>query len=97
MKVIAETAFNHNGDVDYLIGLIYEAKNSGADYVTVQIMDTKSFCVEDYERYKIYIDNEISKSDWKKIFNVCAHLGLELIPCVLDESSLNLSMFPKRG
>ena len=87
MKVIAETAFNHNGDVDYLIGLIYEAKNSGADYVTVQIMDTKSFCVEDYERYKIYIDNEISKSDWKKIFNVCAHLGLELIPCVLDESS----------
>jgi N,N'-diacetyllegionaminate synthase len=87
MKVIAETAFNHNGDIDYLIELITEAKNSGADYVTVQVMDTKSFCDEYYERYKIYIDNEISKSDWKKIFGVCNDIGLELIPCVLDESS----------
>ena len=55
MKVIAETAFNHNGDINYLIELIQEAKDSGADYITVQIMDTKSFCVEDYERYQIYI------------------------------------------
>ena len=87
MKVIAETAFNHNGDINYLIELIQEAKDSGADYITVQIMDTKSFCVEDYERYQIYIDNEISKMDWKKVFDFCNDIDLELIPCVLDESS----------
>ena len=42
MKIIAETAFNHNGNLDYLLRLIKSSKESGADFVTVQIMDTKS-------------------------------------------------------
>jgi N,N'-diacetyllegionaminate synthase len=90
MKVIAETAFNHNGNIDYLLKLIKESKRSGADFVTVQVMDTEVFCVRDYERYDIYIENEISKEDWIRVFDFCGDLDLDLIPCALEDSSFNL-------
>ena len=90
MKIIAETAFNHNGNLDYLLRLIKSSKESGADFVTVQIMDTKSFCVKDYERYDIYIENEISKNEWLKVFEYCKEIDVDLIPCALEKSSFDL-------
>ncbi len=87
MKIIAETAFNHNGDVEYLTELISSAHQAGTDYVTVQIMHTNSFCVKNYERYKTYVDTEISQHDWKKIFDACESEQMKLIPCVLEEES----------
>tara|TARA_Y100000592_G_C5458868_1_gene312871 strand:- start:299 stop:1948 length:1650 start_codon:yes stop_codon:yes gene_type:complete len=87
MKIIAETAFNHNGDVDYLINLVREASKANADYVTVQIMDTKSFCVKDYERYETYINTEITQRDWIRVFEAASESGIDLIPCVLEEES----------
>ena len=35
MIVIAETAFNHNGDKEYLKRLIAQASHAGADYVSI--------------------------------------------------------------
>lgn len=90
MKIIAETAFNHNGNLNYLLRLIKASKQSGADFVTVQIMDTKSFCVKDYERYNIYIENEISKNEWLKVFEYCKEIDIDLIPCALEKSSFDL-------
>ena len=84
MKVIAETAFNHNGDSGYLWSLI---ESIDADYVTVQVMDVKSFCVKDYERYQTYIDTEISWEEWEEIFDKCKLNDIDLIPCVLEEAS----------
>lgn len=90
MYVIAETAFNHNGDVEYLLELIKASKLSGAHYTTVQVMDTQAFCVSDYERYNIYIDNEISKQKWIEVFNYCESTDVKLIPCPLEKSSFDL-------
>jgi len=90
MKIIAETAFNHNGDIEYLMELVEKANSTGADYVTVQVMDTESFCVKDYERYDIYINTEISKNHWKMLFDLCKEKKIKLIPCVLEESSFEL-------
>jgi len=88
MKTIAETAFNHNGDPEYLWSLISEANNSKADYVTVQVMDTDSFCVKDYERYQTYIDTEIAWKNWVHIFDKCKEANIKVIPCILEETSL---------
>ena len=40
MKVIAESAFNHNGDLEYLKQLANAAHKSGADNFTFQVMNT---------------------------------------------------------
>lgn len=88
MKIIAESAFNHNGDLDYLIALSNVAKETGTDYFTVQIMDVPSFCVKEYSKYDIYIENTFNFSQWDRLIDHCKSIDLELIPCVLDIKSL---------
>lgn len=90
MKIIAESAFNHNGNVDYLLQLADAAKFADADYFTVQVMNAKEFSVKEYSKYQIYIENEISGEQWKVVFDHCKQIGLEVIPCVLDEASFDL-------
>lgn len=89
LKIIAESAFNHNGDLDYLIALSNAAKESGTDYFTVQIMDVSSFCVREYSKYDIYIENTFTFSQWNQLIDHCNSIELELIPCVLDIKSLD--------
>ena len=90
MKIIAESAFNHNGSLKYLKDLALEAKSSGADFFTVQVMDVPAFCVEEYSKYDIYKENTLSFSEWKDFFEYAKNISLELIPCVLDIPSLQL-------
>lgn len=90
MKTIAESAFNHNGNVDYLIQLADAAKFADADYFTVQVMNANEFSVTEYSKYQIYIENEISSEQWILVFDHCKQIGIEVIPCVLDESSFDL-------
>lgn len=89
MKVIAESAFNHNGSIDYLFQLAGAAKYADADYFTVQVMNAREFSVKDYSKYEIYIDNEISTKQWITVFDHCKRIGIEVIPCVLDEKSFD--------
>lgn len=91
MKVIAESAFNHNGSLDYLKDLALEAKNSDADFFTVQVMDVPSFCVKEYSKFNIYEENTLSFDEWKIFFDYAKSIDLEVIPCVLDIPSLKLS------
>ena len=92
MKIIAESAYNHNGNLDYLKKLSIEAKNSGSDYFAVQVMDTDSFCDKEYERYQIYKENEFSKKQWESFFKFAKKNHIEVIPCILDESSFNFCL-----
>ena len=87
MKIIAESAFNHNGDIDYLFHLADAAKYADADYFTVQVMNAKDFAIPDYSKYQLYIENEISFEDWEKLFNYCDQIGIKVLPCILDEAS----------
>ncbi len=89
MKIIAESAFNHNGSLAYLKELAKEAKASQTDYFTVQVMDVAAFCVKDYSKYKIYEENTLSFNEWGEFFVYCHEIELELIPCVLDIPSFD--------
>jgi N,N'-diacetyllegionaminate synthase len=89
MIIIAESAFNHNGDINYLIELADKAKWADADYLTVQIYNTEAFCTKDYSKYNICKEVELSHQEWDLLFNHCKKIKLELIPCVLDDPSFD--------
>jgi len=88
MKIIAETAFNHNGNYNSLKDLLLTASKSEADFATIQIFDAPSFCEKKYERYDIYKKTSFSQKQWQEVFNYCEQLFLEIIPCPLDLKSL---------
>ncbi|MFD2724776.1 N-acetylneuraminate synthase family protein [Hyunsoonleella rubra] len=92
MKVIAESAFNHNGSLDYLKQLALEAKNNGTDFFTVQVMDVSAFCVKEYSKYDIYKENTLSFNEWKEFFVFAKQIELDVIPCILDIPSLDLCL-----
>ena len=90
MKIIAESAFNHNGSFDELINLALESKKAGADYFTVQVMNVNQFCVTDYEKNQLYKDTEFTELQWLTLFDFCKENDIEVIPCVLEEASLEM-------
>lgn len=87
VNIIAESAFNHNGDVEYLKKLATSSKEAGADYFTVQVMDVDSFCEKEYEKYNIYVENSLTFPEWEDFFSFCTSSEISLIPCVLDMTS----------
>ena len=88
MKIIAESAFNHNGDVNYLLELAKEAKETNTDYFTVQVMSVPEFCTKDYSKYLLYKENTLDFKEWNLVFDFCKSIDLNVIPCVLDLYSL---------
>jgi sialic acid synthase SpsE/spore coat polysaccharide biosynthesis protein SpsF (cytidylyltransferase family) len=89
MKVIAESAYNHQGNFDYLKKLAVAAKEAGADYFTVQMMNVEEFCTKEYSKYQLYKDTEFTPAQWKEIFDHCKELQIDLIPCTLERSSFD--------
>lgn len=87
MQIIAESAFNHNGSLSYLKKLAKASKKAGANYFTVQVLDPASFCVENYDKYKIYKENAFTEDEWESLFQHCEEIGIDLIPCALEEKS----------
>ena len=87
MKVIAESAFNHNGSLDYIKELAYISKNSGADFFTVQVMNVDAFCTKDYSKHGLYKDTEFTPQEWNELFDYCKEIEIDVIPCVLEEVS----------
>lgn len=90
MKVIAESAFNHNGNFEELKCLALEAKKAGSDFFTVQVMDVDAFCVSEYTKYNLYKETEFTHQQWIELFDFCKSIEMKVIPCVLEESSFNL-------
>ncbi|MGJ8684483.1 MAG: N-acetylneuraminate synthase family protein [Nonlabens sp.] len=90
MKIIAESAFNHQGSLTYLKNLANEARKSGADFFTCQVMNVEAFCTQDYSKYTLYKETEFSKKEWIELFDYCNDISLDVIPCVLDEESFSL-------
>ena len=90
MKIIAESAFNHNGSFKELKSLVLAAKEAKADFFTVQVMNVDAFCVSDYQKYNLYKETEFSDNQWIELFVYCKSINIEVIPCVLEEASFEL-------
>lgn len=87
MKIIAESACNHNGDLNILLQLAFTSKQSGADFFTVQVMHVDTFCDVNYSKTTLYKQLEFTKKEWINCFDYCKLNQINLIPCVLDETS----------
>lgn len=92
MKIIGESAFNHNGNVQYLLDLALQSKMAGADFFTVQVYDLKSFCVPDYSKFEICKKVELGFEQWTSFFKYAKENEIEIIPCTLDEKSFDFCL-----
>ena len=90
IKIIAESASNHNGNYDNLLSLAKNSKLAGADYFTVQICDAKSFCDDTYPSIDVVKNICFTQLEWKTFFQSCRDSDINLIPCPTEIVSLNL-------
>ncbi|MES2762461.1 MAG: N-acetylneuraminate synthase family protein [Bacteroidota bacterium] len=91
MKVIAESAYNHQGNFEYLKKLAKASKDAGADYFTVQMMNVNEFCTKEYSKYQLYLDTEFSETQWIDLFNYCKQIDINVIPCTLEIKSFDVA------
>lgn len=91
MKIIAESAYNHQGNFAYLKQLAVAAKNAQANFFTVQMMNVDEFCTKTYSKYQLYKDTEFSEKQWIELFNYSKEIGIDVIPCTLEKSSFDLA------
>lgn len=88
--IIAETACSHDGSIERLKYLIKSADKCGANSVQLQVWDHKNLVINNIKKEKFMSKLEISKFEWKKIFNYIKkkHPKLEIIACVYDIDDL---------
>ena len=79
MKIIAESASNHQGDYEYLKKLAIAAKEAGADYFTVQILQIDSFCDVTYTNRSIVDDVVFDFEQWRDFFIFCKAIDKKLL------------------
>lgn len=82
--VIAETAFNHMGKIEYFEKLIKNAESNDIKMITFQILHPESFSTLAYSKYKFSKQVEIDFEKWEYIYNLCVKNNIVFIPCFLD-------------
>lgn len=86
-----ETAFHHEGDKDYLLKLIDQAKKSGAKGIKFQVLIDLNEFMSSY--HSAYIDAKkwiLTIEDWMEIFQYSRDLGLDIILMPLDVKAFDL-------
>ncbi|MEM7550836.1 MAG: N-acetylneuraminate synthase family protein [Bacteroidota bacterium] len=87
----SETAFHHEGDMEYMLDLIRLSSEIGVDGVKFQVLiepsDFLSECHSAFEQLRGYC---FGFEEWNKIFKETTKLGLDIILMPLDLSALNL-------
>lgn len=95
MKIIAESAYNHMGRWQEAVALLEAAHAAKADYFTMQIMNPEIFSEKTYSKHQLYIDHNITYTDWDRVFQRATELGIHCIPCPLDIDSLEYVLSKK--
>lgn len=92
MKIIAESASNHQGNYDYLVELAKAAADAGADYFTAQVLEPTAFCDETYSSLQVVKDVSFDQATWCIFFNECKTININFIPCPADSLSLEFCL-----
>lgn len=86
-----ETAFHHEGDKEYLLKLIDQAKKSDAKGIKFQVLIDLNEFMSSY--HSAYIDAKkwiLTIEDWMEIFQYSKDLGLDIILMPLDVKAFDL-------
>lgn len=89
--IYAETAFHHEGDKDYLIQLIDEAKKAGVDGVKFQVLiNLNEFMSSSHTAFEQAKNWILTIEEWKEVFKYTKTLGLDIILMPLDIKAFEL-------
>lgn len=89
---IAETAFHHQGEPDYLISLVDGAKNAGADGVKFQVlMEPGDFLSSKHSAFHQLSAFCLRLDQWKTVFQYTQDAGLDIILMPIHEKALELA------
>lgn len=88
-----ETAFHHEGDVDFLNGLVKASKDCGAEGIKFQmLLDYDSFIATTHPGYSGFKKALLSKEEWLGILKRTKDLGLKMIVMPCDLLSIDVVM-----
>lgn len=91
LVIVAETAFNHEGDIEYLYNLIDSAAQSGVSHIKFQVLiDYDSFVSKKSESYQLVKSWCFTEEQWLKVFDYVESLGLKLFLMPLCCESVRL-------
>lgn len=87
--IIGETAFHHQGDLEYLTSLIEAAANLELDAVKFHLLfDVGDYFVEDHPAFKVVKPWTFTKDEWQQIFDLAKKSDLDIIALCNDVASL---------
>lgn len=86
-----ETAFHHQGDIQYLKDLVKASKEAGADGVKFQVLTkTEDFISTKHSAFKELKSYCLDFNQWKEVFGYTRSLGLDIVMMPLNPEALEL-------
>ncbi|MBR1368142.1 N-acetylneuraminate synthase [Methanocalculus chunghsingensis] len=87
--IIGETAYNHEGDFDYLLKMIEEIGEIGVQAIKYHLLfDMSSYMVENHPLSKTIENWMFSKEQWIEAFRIAQARGLDIVALCDDQESL---------
>ncbi|RTR32532.1 N-acetylneuraminate synthase family protein [Shewanella atlantica] len=91
ITIIGETAFNHEGDFDYLMNLVDLTAAAGATHIKFQVLiNYDEFVSQLSEAYSLVKSWCFSVEQWNTAFDYAELLGLKLFVMPLDQKAVAL-------
>jgi len=86
-----ETAFHHQGDIEFLKKLILESKNAGSKGIKFQVLtNINDFVSSHHKAYKDLSAYCLTLEEWDQIFSYTTSLELDIIMMPLNIQALDL-------
>ena len=94
MKLIAETAWHHEGDYNFMENLVKQiVNNTNTDIVKMHItLDLEEYMSTDHENYKLQKPMLFSKNQWKKLIKIVKDKNKELMLLMNDTKAIEFGL-----
>lgn len=94
VKLIAETAWHHEGDFDFMKSLVDDiCQSSGADIVKMHItLDFDEYMLPDHEIYSYLKPMLFSREQWSELINDAQKKNKNILALVNDKEALGLAV-----
>lgn len=90
--LIAETAFHHEGDLQYILGLIDAAAQAKCDAIKFQVlMDFDYLVNKNHGAYSTLKKFTFSKKEWQQIFDTAVAKNLRIVSLPLDLEAVSFT------
>ena len=91
IRIVAEIANGHEGNVDQALLLLKAAAGATADAAKFQVIYADELATPDYMHYDLFRSLEMTDAAWEQIISLAEKLNVQLIVDVFGERSLELA------